>query len=175
VGQSEMMGALGAVPVVIPFAGIRVALEHRTVECAITGSLSGNALGLQALTSTVSRQAISWGVSFSGASLGTWNGLPPAMREQIQQGLRRLETAIWQAAEHETEEGFLCNSGSPRCAEGKPGRMTVLDDTPQDRQRRSQLLRSVVLPKWIERCGEDCVTVWNRYMAAAFDTVAVGR
>jgi hypothetical protein len=101
--------------------------------------------------------------------------LPPAMREQIQQGLRRLETAIWQAAEHETEEGFLCNSGSPRCAEGKPGRMTVLDDTPQDRQRRSQLLRSVVLPKWIERCGEDCVTVWNRYMAAAFDTVAVGR
>ncbi|MBL6081243.1 TRAP transporter substrate-binding protein [Belnapia sp. T18] len=172
VGQSEMLEALGAAPVVIPFAGIRGALEHRAVECAITGSLSGNALGLQVLTSTLSRQAIGWGISFFGANLGAWTGLPPQVRTQIQHGLRALETAIWQAAERETEEGFLCNAGSPRCVRGKPGRMVVLEDTPQDQQRRAQLLRRVVLPKWIERCGEDCVAVWNRYMAAARGSIA---
>ncbi|MBL6082784.1 TRAP transporter substrate-binding protein [Belnapia sp. T18] len=167
VGQSEMIEALGAAPVVIPFARIPYAFEHHTVECAITGSLSGNALGLQAITSTMSRQAIGWGVSFFGANLSAWNGLPPEVRTQIQQGLRTLEAAIWQAAARETEEGFLCNAGSPRCTQGKPGRMVVLDDTPQDQRRRAHLLRDVMLPKWIDRCGEECVTVWNRYMAAA--------
>jgi len=50
--------------------------------------------------------------------------------------------------------------------------MMVLDDTPQDQQRRTHLLRSIVLPKWIERCGEDCVMIWNRYMAVARGIVA---
>ncbi|WP_236038930.1 TRAP transporter substrate-binding protein [Belnapia arida] len=167
VGQGEMVEALGAAAVVIPFAQIPDALKRHTVECAITGSLSGNALGLQAVTSTMSRQAVGWGVSLFGANLSAWNGLPPEVRTQIQQGLGTLETAIWQAAERETEEGFLCNAGSPRCKQGKPGGMVVLDDTPQDQRRRAHPLRNVVLPKWIERCGEECVTVWNRYMAAA--------
>ena len=172
VGQGEMVEALGATPVVISFAEIRGAIEQHTVECAITGSLSGNALGLQVLTSTMSRQAISWGVSFFGANQGAWTALPPEVRLQLQQGLKTLETAIWQAAERETEEGFLCNAGSPRCTQGKPGRMVVLDDTPDDQHRRAQLLRSIVLPKWIERCGEDCATIWNRYMASARGIIA---
>ena len=172
VGQSELVAALGAAPVVTSFAEIRNAFAQRTVECAITGSLSGNSIGLQTITSTMSRQAISWGVSFSGANLGIWTALPPEVRAQLQQGLKSLESSIWEAAERETEEGFLCNEGSPRCAQGKPGRMVVLDDTPQDQQRRTYLLRNTVLPKWIQRCGEDCVTVWNRYMAPARGIIA---
>ena len=172
VGQSEVIEALGAIPIVIPFAGIRNAFEQRTVECAVTGSLSGNTLGLQSLTSTTSRQAINWGVSFSGANLGAWTALPPEVRAPLQQGLSALEAAIWEAAGRETEEGFLCNGGSPRCTQGKPGRMAVLNDTPEDQQRRAHLLRSIVLPKWIQRCGEDCATIWNRYMAAARGIIA---
>ncbi|MBL6079641.1 TRAP transporter substrate-binding protein [Belnapia sp. T18] len=167
VGQSEMIEALNAVPVVIPFAQIPNALRDHTVECAITGSLSGNALGLQSLTSAMSRQAISWGVSFFGANLGAWAALPSEVRSQLQQGLTALEGEIWQAAERETEEGFACNAGLPQCIRGEAGRMIVLNDTPLDQRRRRQLLRDVVLPRWIERCGEDCITVWNRYMAVA--------
>ncbi len=172
VGQSEMVAALGATPVVIPFAGIHNAFAQHTVECAITGSLSGNALGLQAMTSTMSRQAISWGVSFFGANLGAWAALPPEVRVQLQRGLNALETSIWEAAGRETEEGFLCNGGSPRCVQGKPGRLVVLGDTREDQEHRAHLLRSVVLPKWIERCGDDCVTVWNRYMGSARGMIA---
>jgi TRAP-type C4-dicarboxylate transport system substrate-binding protein len=175
VGQSEMVEALDAAPLVIPFAQIPDAFEHQTVECAITGSLSGNELGLQAVTSTVSRQAIGWGVSFFGANLGAWTALPMEVRTQIQQGLMILETAIWRAARQETEQGFICNAGLPGCVRGKPGRMVVLDDTLQDQRRRAQLLRNVIIPKWIERCGEDCVTIWNRYMAAARGIIAAER
>lgn len=175
VGQSELFEALGAAPVVIPFAQIVSSVEQRIVECAITGSLSGNALGLQAVTTTMSRQAISWGVSFFGANISAWNALPADVRTQIQQGLTALEARIWQAAEQETEEGFACNGGLPQCTQGRPGRMVVLDDTPQDQRRRAGLLRSVVLPKWIERCGEECATVWNRYMASSRNIIAVAK
>jgi TRAP-type C4-dicarboxylate transport system substrate-binding protein len=167
VGQSELLEALDAVPVVIPFAQIVSAFDQRIVECAITGSLSGNALGLQTMTSTMSRQAINWGVSFFGANISAWTALPAEVRTQIRQGLKSLEPRIWQAAELETEEGFACNAGLPSCTQGKPGHMVVLDDTPQDQQRRALLLRRVVLPKWIQRCGAECAEVWNRYMASA--------
>ncbi|MBL6458763.1 TRAP transporter substrate-binding protein DctP [Belnapia sp. T6] len=175
VGQGELIEALGATPVVVPFAQIASAIKDRIVECAITGSLSGNALGLQAVASTMSRQAISWGVSLFGANISAWHALPVEVRTQLQEGLSALETRIWQAAELETEDGFACNAGLPQCIRGKPGRMVVLDTALQDQQTRARLLRGVVLPKWIQRCGEECVTVWNRYMAAARGITAAAK
>ncbi|MBL6459571.1 TRAP transporter substrate-binding protein [Belnapia sp. T6] len=173
VGQGEVIEALGATPVVVPFAEIVSAIEHRVVACAITGSLSGNALGLHSVTSTMSRQAVSWGVSLFGANINAWNALPAEARMQIQRGLTALEMRIWQAAERETEEGFACNAGLPQCVRGKPGRMVIVNDAHQDQQLRVRLLREVVLPKWIQRCGEECVTVWNHYMAPARGITAV--
>ena len=43
--------------------------------------------------------------------------------------------------------------------------MTVVATSKADAERRRQLLTEVVLPRWIERCGEICRTDWNRYLA----------
>ena len=45
------------------------------ITCAITGTLSGNAIGLQTVTTHVSRVAISWGVSIFGANERAWSAL----------------------------------------------------------------------------------------------------
>lgn len=172
VGQSELIQALGAIPMVIPFAGIFKAISDGVVDCAITGSMSGNALGLQTVTSTVSRQAISWGISFFGANIDVWNALPPDIRAQLQAGIASLEERIWRSAEFETENGFACNAGWPGCVGGTPGHMVVLSDTIRDQLRRESLLRDTVLPKWIQRCGPECAEVWNRYMAPSRGIVA---
>jgi hypothetical protein len=37
--------------------------------------------------------------------------------------------------------------------------------TPEDEARRHDLLTATVLPRWIERCGQDCVEAWNRHLA----------
>ena len=62
VGQSEMMTALGAVPVLMPFAEIVNAVRTGVVDCAITGTLSGNEIGLSKVTSYIYPMAISWGL-----------------------------------------------------------------------------------------------------------------
>ena len=39
---------------------------------------------------------------------------------------------------------------------------------------RKQLLIKSILPKWIQRCGNDCVTSWNQTLGTALGIHAVG-
>lgn len=165
VGQSELVSALGGVPVVIPLAETVQAIRGGVVECAITGTLSGNAIGLHEVTSHVSRLAITWGVSFFGANVAAWQALPVDLREKLRDGLRQLEREVWEGADQQTEEGLACLAGRPGCRGGKPGRMTVVEERWQDESRRLQLLNETILPGWIQRCGPECTTIWNRDMA----------
>ena len=75
VGQSEMMTALGAIPIVIPFSDIVNAVKSDVVDCAITGTMSGGEIGVPNVTSYISPMSISWGLSFFGAKTG-WDRLP---------------------------------------------------------------------------------------------------
>ena len=165
VGQSEMFTALGATPVVIPFADIVSALKSGVVECAVTGTLSGNDIGLHEVTTHVHGMAITWGLSIFGANLGTWNALPDWARDTIRGEVAKLEAEIWQAAARETGEGLACNSGQPSCRSGRRGNMIVVPVSEADEQRRRQLLTDSVLPGWVRRCGPECVEAWNKTLA----------
>ncbi len=168
VGQSELVAGIGALPVVTAFTELVPAIRDGVVECAITGALSGNAIGLPAVTSHLSRFAISWGVSIFGANDAAWNALPEVVRDRLRTGLDRLQEEIWQAAERETEEGLACNTGGPGCTTGRRGRMTLVEERGRDQAPRVQLLRDVVLPGWVQRCGPDCSAAWNSFMAPSF-------
>lgn len=165
VGQSEMMAALGATPVVIPFAEIVTAIRNGVVDCALTGTLSGNEIGLPAVTTHVHAMAISWGLSFFGANLGAWEALPADLRTTLRQGIQKLEEDIWNASDLETEEGLACNAGLAGCRSGRRGQMTIVPVTPEDEASRRRLLVESVLPSWVQRCNTDCVDVWNKTLA----------
>jgi TRAP-type C4-dicarboxylate transport system substrate-binding protein len=167
VGQADIITALGAISVVTPFAEIVNAVRNGQVECAITGSLSGNAIGLSEVTGYVHRMALTWGLSVFGAHRPSWNALPADLRQILRQGVEQLETEIWTAAEQETEDGFACNAGLPTCVSGRPGRMQIVPVSEEDERRRRVLLRDVVLPNWIERCGPGCADAWNESLSAA--------
>lgn len=163
VAQSELMTAMGAVPVILPFAEIASALRDGVADCAITGTLSGYEIGLPRVTVAVHAFALSWGVSIFGANAAAWNALPAYARDIIRQGVGTLEDRIWSQAEADTRKGLACNAGTEPCS-GKPERpMTVVPARPADETRR-RLLAEVVLPRWFERCGQDCVSAWNTYL-----------
>ena len=164
-GQGEVFEALGATPVSIPFAGIVPAMREGRVECAVTGALSGNAIGLQEVATHIQDMALSWGVSMFGANREAWNALPEALRTSIRRGLGELEDAIWKGAEGETVEGMRCATGAPDCT-GPRGRLTPVPMTPEDAARRRGLLLWMVLPRWIDRCGPDCASIWNSTLAS---------
>jgi TRAP-type C4-dicarboxylate transport system substrate-binding protein len=161
VGQSEMMSALGATPIMTPFSDIVKAIRGRVVDCAITGTLSGNEIGLPDVTSYISPMAISWGLSFFGANATAWDHLPPEVRDALQGGIQKLEALIWEAAERETASGLACDIGSGECNIGKAFHMYLVLMKPEDEAQRERLLIESILPRWIQRCGVDCVTAWN--------------
>jgi TRAP-type C4-dicarboxylate transport system substrate-binding protein len=165
--QADVMEALGAIPVVIPFAEIVGAIRRGMVECAITGTLSGNSIGLHEVTTHVHSMALSWGVSVFAAHRPSWQALPDLVRAQISTGLADLEAEIWTAAEQDTLMGLRCNSGQPDCLDGQRGRMRVVAVHAADETIRQRLLRQTVLPRWLDRCGEDCAETWNDSLAAS--------
>lgn len=167
IGQSEMMTALGAVPVQTSFSEILATVSKGSVDCAVTGTLSGNEIGLPEVTTHVHGMAISWGLSFFGANMAVWNSLPADVREHLRGGVAELEARIWAAADHDTRMGILCNIGNAGCRGGRPGRMTLVPTTERDESLRRKLLVEVVLPRWLERCGPQCADGWNERLAAA--------
>lgn len=165
--QSDLVEALGAVPVQSAFNEIVPKLRKGDIECAITGAMSGNTIGLTEVTTHVHTMAANWGLAVFGANIEAWNALSPGLRELLRRELARLEQAIWADAERETSEGLVCNSGGDGCVNGRKGRMSVVGEAPGDAGRWREIFVSTVLPRWVRRCGDRCVTVWNQTLGPA--------
>jgi TRAP-type C4-dicarboxylate transport system substrate-binding protein len=164
--QGDAMAALGAIPMVTPFAALMDEIRAGRIDCAITGSLSGNQLGLHRVTVQIHPMAIAWGLSIFAANEQAWAAIPPDLQQTIRRGLARLETDVWAAAGQDTEDGFLCNAGRTGCRSGSVGDMQWQPAiSSEDETMRRRLLADTVLPAWVDRCGEDCRNAWNTYLA----------
>lgn len=177
VSQSDVMTALGAIPTVVPFAQTVDAVKKRVVDCAVTGTLSGNEIGLADTTSYLHALPLNWGVSIFAANAAAWDGLSPEDRQVITEGLRKLERDVWTSAEKDTTMGIQCNVGSDQCR-GVPAKaMRLVPSQPRDEATVRKVLIDAVLPRWAERCGKPCIESWNSSMAPATGIIfdAAGR
>lgn len=174
VGQSSFVEALGATPVLIPFAETVGAVSKNVVDCAITGTLSGFEIGLSNVTSHVHALAVNWGLTLFAANKRAWDALPADARTIIGQGVSDLERRIWDAAERETARGIACNTGAQLCGEAARGRMALVPVSARDDEERRRVLVERVLPAWAARCGEGCRQTWNRTLGSALG-VALGK
>jgi TRAP-type C4-dicarboxylate transport system substrate-binding protein len=160
--QADLVEALGAVPVQTGFADILSHMKSGNIDCAITGTMSGNTIGLHEVTTHVHAMAVNWGLSMFGANAHAWNALPADVRQRLREELPRLEQAIWAEAERETGDGIACNTGRPSCVDGRRGRMVEVRPSGRDDARRRAIFVGTVLQRWVQRCGPSCADVWNR-------------
>ena len=163
--QSDWIEALGGKPVTTGFGDILPYLSHDELDCAVTGTMSGNTIGLQEVTTHIHPMAISWGLSIFAANGAAWNALPPDLRALLKRELPRVERSIWDESERETADGLACDIGAPRCKAGKLGRMIEVPTSPADERLRREIFASTVLPRWLQRCGPQCAAIWNRTLA----------
>ena len=160
--QSDWVSALGAIPVQTGFAEIVANVRSGNIDCAITGTMSGNTIGLNEVTSHIHTMPINWGVAAFVANGAAWNALPTDMKALLRRELPKLEDAIWVESARETGEGIACNTGAPACSKGRKGSMTEVRETPADAKRRRDILTRNVLPAWLQRCGPQCAQVWKQ-------------
>lgn len=171
--QADFISALGAVAVLTGFADIMSNMKSGNTECAITGTMSGNSLGLHEVTTHVHALPLNWGLSVFGANQSAWNALPPELKALLRNELPKLEAAIWAESELETAQGTACNSGAPNCVGARKGKMAVVALSAQDELRRQEVLAQAVLPRWLQRCTLACAEVWNQTIGPARGVLAV--
>jgi len=167
--QSDWVTALGAIPVQTAFADIVANVRSGNIDCAITGTMSGNTIGLHEVTSHIYTMPINWGVAAFVANGTVWNALPKDLQVLLRQELPKLENAIWAESTKETGEGIACNVGAAACAGGRKGNMTEVRETPADIRKRRDILVKNVLPGWIQRCGPQCAQLWRKTIGPALD------
>ena len=165
--QADFVGALGATPVHTAFAQIVSSVQVGSIDCAITGTLSGNGLGLQAVTSHMHAMPLNWGVALFAANLSAWEALPADLRTLLRKELPLLEAAIWEESERDTAQGIACNTGQSACTKGVKGNMVLVPMSAQDERKRQDIFVSTVLPRWLQRCGPRCAEIWNQTIGLA--------
>lgn len=163
--QADWVEALDAVAVPLPFASVMPSLNNGSIDCVITGSMSGNTIGLHRVTRYLHTLPVSWGMAMFGANAAAWAALPVEARDLLRRQLPQLEQAIWAESERETNEGVDCNVGRPGCRSGDPGNMVEVKPSAQDQQLRQTILQTHVLERWRRRCGEACAHTWNERIA----------
>ncbi len=165
--QADWIAALGAIPVQTPFNEIVANVKSGNIDCAITGTMSGNTIGLHEVMTHLHTMPVNWGVAMFVANGAAWAAVSKDVQELLRRELPKLEQAIWAEAEKETSNGIACNTGSPACVGGRPGHMVVVRASAADSAKRQEILVHNVLPAYLKRCGPRCAQVWNQTLGAA--------
>ena len=165
--QADFVTGLGGMPVLTSFSQLMGNMASGNTDCAITGTMSGNTLGLHEVTTHVHALPVNWGLAVFGANLQAWEALPADLKVLLRRELPKLESAIWVESERETSEGMACNKGVGDCANGRKGKMVEVAASADDERLRQQVFLRVVLPRWLERCSVGCADIWNQTVGPA--------
>lgn len=160
---AEFVEALGGTGVTMAFNEVVPALQNKVIDCAITGTLSGNSAKWHEVTTHVYTLPLGWSQVMHGVNLKTWERLDPKVRKFLENEITRLEDEIWKSAAIETQDGFDCNAGKSTCKAGTKAKLTLVPVSEGDKALRRRVLTESVLPKWAARCGDkECVDSWNK-------------
>lgn len=167
--QNDFVQSIGAQPVAIGFPEVYSALERGVVDCAVTGTATGNGARWYEVTKHLYTLPVQWGVAAYGVNLAWWNKLDPAVRDFLQKVMIEVQEKQWALGLELTDDGIACNGGDKdkckigRLVDNRP--MTITRATEADMATLRNSLTSVVLPAWIKRCGEKCGETYNRLVA----------
>ena len=165
----DLVGALGGQPTAIAFGEVYSALERGTVDCAITGTGSGNGTKWYEVTTHLYTLASSWSVSGYFVNLAWWNKLDPAVRSFMENQMNAVQEAQWTLGAEVSQDGIDCNIGNAAgckihsLVKQKP--MVEVKATDAERARLREALTTAVLPSWVKRCGARCGDIYNEVIA----------
>src|SRR3954452_16520256 len=132
--QNDFIQAIGAQPVAIGSPEVYGALERGVVDCAVTGTATGNGARWYEVTKHLYTLPVQWGIAAYGVNLAWWNKLDPAVRDFLQKYMNEVQEAQWTLGLELTEDGIACNAG--QAAGCKIGR--VVDTKPMTVTRASE-------------------------------------
>ncbi len=164
--QQAFVNHIGGSPITLAFAEVQPALGSGVIDCAITGALSGYRSKWHESAKFISPMPVNFGVAAFLANKRWWETLDPKVQTFLEAQMMKLEESIFDQAKTETQTGLNCNTGTAPCSEGTPATMKLVAVAPADEALRKDALVKAILPSFAQRCGADCVQMWNAVIGA---------
>ena len=151
----------GGTSVSMSFGEVLPGLQKGVVDCAITDPMSAYRGKWHEVVKYVMDSKLAYSVSFTAVSTKRWDKLDQATKDVMTKTFAEFEAKAWAGAEEDDKHGVACMTGIGNCPAGAPGsvKRVVLDKAGLAAQQG--ILNDVVLKRWVERCGADCVKIWN--------------
>lgn len=165
----DFMAGVGAASINMAFAEVVPALNNGVVDCAVTGTLSGNTAGWPEVTKTIYPMSLGWSISVIAINFDVWKKLSPAVQAFMTKEMKKLEDKMWVTIHDGTEQAENCNFGHEPCTMGKLAHMTLSPISKSDEARYKELVENSVLGNWSKRCGAACAKEWNETVGKALD------
>src|SRR5882762_4188187 len=100
----DFLGGLGATAVSMAFAEVVPALSNGVVDCAVTGSLSGNTAGWNEVTKSIYPMSLGWSINVLAVNLETWKRLDPKVQAFMLAQIKAYEDKMWATIKTITSE-----------------------------------------------------------------------
>ncbi|WMS42223.1 TRAP transporter substrate-binding protein [Acuticoccus sp. MNP-M23] len=168
----DFLSGLDATAISMAFAEVIPALNNGVVDCAVTGSLSGNTAGWNEVIDSIYPMSLGWSINILAVNLKTWDSFDEATQEFFLEQAAAYEDKMWETLTKATNEAENCNTGTEPCTLGKMASSTVIPVADADSAAHTALVENAVLAGWAGRCGADCVTEWNETVGKALDLEA---
>ena len=161
--MADLVTEFGGIPVSLAFSEVYQGLQRGVVDCAITGSLSGNTANWHEVTDYLYPLSIGWGIQAHVASKAYMDKLSPEAKQILVDGLKTMEDDMWELADVTFMDGITCNTGGA-CEYGVPADMTLVEVPEGDPAKLQAAIENVVIPNWGETCDasfSECTAIWN--------------
>ncbi len=158
--MADLISGMGATTVSMPFGEVATSLERGVIDCAVTGTLSGNTNRLHEVTTHMLTLYSGWAIHFTAVSQRTWDQLDPAVQDFLLEEIGAFKERLWETVAEEEMDGINCSIGRDPCVYGFKGSMTLVEPTAEDLARAKTVVAGPVLRNWIERCGDKCAEDW---------------
>jgi TRAP-type C4-dicarboxylate transport system substrate-binding protein len=163
----DFLSGVGATAVSMAFAEVVPALNNGVVDCAVTGSLSGNTAGWPEVTKSLYPMSLGWSINVVATNLDRWNRLDKRVQSFMLEQMKAYENKMWQTLKKATAEADTCNTGKQPCTMGKLAKMTIVPVKPEEAEQHKKLVEGAVLAGWAKRCGRECAAEWNNTVGKA--------
>lgn len=166
--QAELVEALGAKSVSLPFAEVFQALEKKSIHCAVAGAVTGFNAKWYEVSTHLYALPVGWNQEVHAVNLKAWEKLPESVQVFIESNIQDLINNLWSFADKLSLRGIDCNTGSKECTALPRGKMVLVQPTQADLALVRRIATQKVLTKWAERCSDICVAEFNQTMGKFF-------
>ncbi|HEY0441991.1 MAG TPA: TRAP transporter substrate-binding protein [Xanthobacteraceae bacterium] len=168
----DFLSGVGATAISMAFAEVVPALSAGVVDCAVTGSLSGNTAGWNEVTKSIYPMSLGWSINVLAVNLESWNRLDPKTQAFLTEQVKAYEDKMWATIKTTTGEADNCNTGKQPCTMGKLAKSTIVAVKPEEAETHKKLVEGAVLAGWAKRCGAACAREWNDTVGKALNLKA---